>query len=208
MENQGKQILIIFSILIVMFVIGFAFLQAGDDGGQTARQGTVQQGPSPRPQGGVEQARPIREIPPAIPLLREGTPAPNFTLTSSEGTGYSLSQFQGEKPVLVEFLSTKCPHCQASVPEIKQFQQAAGDSVQILAVNAGDRPGEPSTSAAFIEEYGITYPILENPRRELLMSYNLSAFPTFYLVDESGNIAWSHVGTFTPETREELAAEI
>lgn len=141
-------------------------------------------------------ASPEYDIPEPPPLLSNGTKASDFTLATADGQFYSLSDYAGKKPVLVELLSTRCPHCQHSTATLKTLNQNHGDDLQILAINAGDQPGEPSTTQAFVDEFGLTYPLLEKPSEDLMTAYNLYAFPTFYLVDENGEIIWSHRGTF------------
>jgi cytochrome oxidase Cu insertion factor (SCO1/SenC/PrrC family) len=38
-----------------------------------------------------------------------GTPAPDFTLKTSDGTEFNLTRFRGESPVVLTFLSKSCP---------------------------------------------------------------------------------------------------
>ena len=64
----------------------------------------------------------------------------------------------------------------------------------VLAINAGDQPDAPPTSIAFRQYYQIPYTILEHPPKPLLDAYQVSGFPTIYLVDRSGKIVWNHVG--------------
>ena len=145
---------------------------------------------------GDPTASPEYQMPEPPPMLSNGTKAPDFTLSTIDGESYTLSNYAGKKPVLVELLSTACPHCQHSTTTLKELVKNHGDGLQVLAINAGDTPGEPSTSKAFVEEYGLTYPLLEAPSQELMTAYRLYAFPAFYLVNKSGIIIWGHRGTF------------
>lgn len=126
------------------------------------------------------------------PLLSEGTQAPDFQLKDLKGQSVSLSEYTGKQPVLIEFFATWCPHCQHSVPLLKSLQKSK--NLKILTINAGDTEGTPSTAAAFQQQYHISYPILDHPSTELLNAYHISGFPTFYLIDTSGKIVWSHAG--------------
>ena len=40
----------------------------------------------------------------SMKLVEEGQPAPDFTLNSVDGTEYKLSQFKGDKPVVLVFV--------------------------------------------------------------------------------------------------------
>ncbi|MGE0200688.1 MAG: redoxin domain-containing protein [Candidatus Melainabacteria bacterium] len=135
----------------------------------------------------------------APPLLSEGSAAPDFTMPDLNGKPVSLRDYHGKQWVLVEFMSPKCPHCQISTAFLDTLYGAEKDRLEILSVNAGDRPEEPSTSKGFQQQYHIPYPILEHPEMSTTTAYKLSGFPTFYLVDPSGVIRWAHTGQMSNE---------
>lgn len=146
------------------------------------------------------------EAPVNLDLLQPGTPAPDLALTAEDGTFYTLEQFKGRQYVLLEFFASTCPHCQHSVANLKLLHQHPGDALQILAINAGDKLQNPSTSKAFKEAFKIEYPILEWPTRALVDSYGVHGFPTFYLVAPDGTIAWVREGTLRDEDVEAVQA--
>lgn len=134
--------------------------------------------------------------PPAMQtLLPDGSSAPPFELKDLDGKSIALSDFRDQKLVLLEFFATWCPHCQHSVPMLNKLQKTYAKQLQVLAINAGDTQGTPSTAPAFQQQFHIAYPILDSPSSQLLNMYHISGFPTFYLVDKRGNIIWSHAGT-------------
>lgn len=149
-----------------------------------------------------------KPVPPTVEpaLLETGVPAPDFTLSDLDGKSYTLSRFRHRKAVLVEFFATWCPHCQHSVPLLKQLQSNYGSRVQVLSINAGDPPGEPSTAPAFRKHFQLNYPVLEHASPALYEAYHLYAFPTLYLVSPDGVIVWSHKGTLGPEAYDALRA--
>ena len=67
-----------------------------------------------------------------------GQPAPDFTLTDTEGTSYTLSEQKG-KVVVLEFMATWCPHCQNEAPMYERLRQKWLD---------GDVPAEREREAA------------------------------------------------------------
>ncbi len=144
---------------------------------------------------------PTAEVP---ELLTVGTQAPDFTLSDLDGKSHSLARYRTRKAVLIEFFATWCPHCQHSVPLLKQVQDKYDERLQVLAINAGDPPGEPSTAPAFRKQYLLNYPILEKAQPALFNAYHLYAFPTMYLVNSQGVIVWRHKGTLSPEVYQEL----
>ncbi|MBX2860003.1 MAG: TlpA family protein disulfide reductase [Vampirovibrio sp.] len=152
-----------------------------------------------QPQDIMHAQRPPVEPPPPPPLLKEGTVLPSFTLPDISGKEVSLANYRDKKLVLVEFFATWCPHCQHSVPHVEKLLKSNPDSLAVLAVNSGERPGEPSTSAKFVEQFGIDYPVVDSPSPVFSERYRVVRFPTFYLVDRSGKIVWAHRGTLAEE---------
>ncbi len=203
-SNDGKKttktILIVLVILAVMSILAYGVLNSGGTA-TSANDPSVTNGGDSPPSSVVYRQ-------PEAPFLEEGTAAPDFTLSTLEGKAYTLSSYKNKQPVLVEFFSPLCPHCQDSTTPMKEIVSAFDGKLVILAINAADSPEHPAPSGPFIKEYGITYPILEKPERAFLNSYKLNAFPTFYLVDKDGNIAWSHIGTLHADTVEDLKAAI
>lgn len=144
-------------------------------------------------------------------ILPMGARMPLFELRSVQGPsvhlGHALTQGRA-RLALIELFATWCPHCKASVPTLRELQQAYGDHTLVLAVNAGDPPEGPFTGTLFRDQYAVTYPILEAPSGELLKQLCVSSFPTFYLVDASGTIRWRHIGELTPDVRKTLESAI
>ncbi len=136
------------------------------------------------------------------------SPALNFNGTDIDGNAFDLNAALAKGPVLLEFFASWCPHCQHSVPGVKQLIAEYPEQLSVVAINAGDRKGEPSTSKAFQKEYKITYPLLENVDENLFHHYCLAGFPTFYLIDQSGAIVWRFIGTLDGLPLEALKGKI
>jgi peroxiredoxin len=144
--------------------------------------------------------------PPANPnLLAVGSKAPAFTLKTPEGRSVSLSAFHG-KTVLLEFFATWCPHCNAEAPELRSiYASLPKKSYAFVAVNAD---GETAPSVyAFHSYYGLSYPALLDPsfghpgsftqpggEGPVSSAYHVGSYPTFYVVDAKGRIAWRNDG--------------
>ncbi len=139
-------------------------------------------------------------------LLAVGTPAPAIaSLPAADGKSYSLTQYKGQKVVVLEFFAPWCPHCQNETAVLKQLQQADGSKgVQVLSVSAsaygrnyesGDQsPISMSDVQWFSSTFGLNYPALFDPSLHAANTYGVQAFPTIYVVNKQGVITYAGNG--------------
>ena len=158
--------------------------------------------PTTEPGVGEVESKPASDThPPSNPnLLAVGTTAPSFTLKTPQGASVSLSQYRG-KAVLLEFFATWCPHCNAEAPHLRKLYASLPKAqYAFVSVNAD---GETAPSVfAFHRYYGLQYPALVDPGSTpgsfngegtpgpVTTKYQVEAFPTFYVIDPQGKIAW------------------
>lgn len=131
--------------------------------------------------------------------LTVGQLAPDFTLTSTDGSMVSLSQFKG-KVVLIEFMAPWCPHCQQDSVTLNQvYDNYAGKNVQMLAVSASPygRNHESNGQATgdntpinmgdltwFHDTFHLKYPLLFDPTANVgEQAYGVQSYPTIYVLD-------------------------
>jgi peroxiredoxin len=149
---------------------------------------------------------PVVAIDPNAQLTGSGTPipvgkaAPDFTLPGLDGQTYTLSSFKGQ-PVVLEFMATWCPHCQAEASIMNQIEAAyKPKGVQVLAVNATqyDHNAEGASTKGlatmddlkwFHDNFNVTYPMLFDKSLKSANDYQVVGYPTIYIVDKNGNIA-------------------
>src|SRR5687768_4481211 len=87
----------------------------------------------------------------------EGQPAPDFTLSASDGSTYRLSELRG-RPVMINFWATWCGPCKDEMPAIDEAYQAHKDSgLIVLAVNVEESAERVATYAAKLK---LTFPVL------------------------------------------------
>jgi len=162
--------------------------------------------PTTEPGVGEVEGKPASAaLPPENPnLLKVGTRAPDFTLKTPEGKPVSLSSYRG-KAVLLEFFATWCPHCNAEAPHLERlYASLPKQKIAFVSVNAD---GETAPSVfAFHRYYGLRYPALVDPSSQpgsftqqggagrVTNAYHVEAYPTFYIVDPHGKIAWRSDG--------------
>jgi peroxiredoxin len=84
--------------------------------------------------------------------------APEFTIVESSGKQTLLSSYKG-KVIVLEFISTSCPHCQHnSVMLTKLHKELGPRGFQPLGVafNSADNA---STVANFVKQFGVDFPV-------------------------------------------------
>ena len=124
------------------------------------------------------------EEPPAAP---GEVMAPDFQLQTLDGQAVSLSDFRG-RPVLLNFWATWCGPCRIEMPHFQAVYADPGwraSGLEILAVNVGEPP---ERAQAFVDENGLTFPVLLDTEQTTARAYNLRVFPTSFFIDESGII--------------------
>jgi peroxiredoxin len=124
-------------------------------------------------------------------LFAEGTQAPNFELVDHTGETVSLSDYKN-KVVLIDFWGTWCVWCVRSFPKLEQaYSKLKDKGVEFLGVSCQ----EPSDAkpVKFARDKGISYPILLNGD-EVAEKYNISGYPTFYIIDQKGKVILAKSG--------------
>jgi cytochrome c biogenesis protein CcmG/thiol:disulfide interchange protein DsbE len=119
----------------------------------------------------------------ALPL--PGHRAPDFTLPSLAGEPVTLSDLQGQV-VLVNIWATWCPPCRDEMPAIEAVYQRYGNrGFTVLAVNQM----EPQAAVAdFVQELGLTFPIVLDGRGSVSQLYRVRALPTTFFIGRDGMI--------------------
>ncbi len=92
----------------------------------------------------------------------------------------------GNKALLVIF-ETDCPTCQLALPYLNTLAQ---DSIQVIGLSQDD---EPSTRE-FVSQLKISYPVELDSGLKISRAYDPQNVPTFYLVDEGGQVQQTLVG--------------
>jgi len=123
-----------------------------------------------------------------------GVTAADFALQGVDGRTHKLSEYLGQ-PVILCFFATWCPHCQSEMPILQQvYTDREGDGFVLLAVSVAETP---DTVAQFVDEQGLTFPVLIDADGEIGTLYQVSGIPASYFIDRNGLIRGSHVGAIT-----------
>jgi len=113
--------------------------------------------------------------------------APDFTLPDLNGHKVSLSDFRG-KIIILDFFTTWCKGCRMLIPSLNRLYQKYKDkNVLILGISL-DGFSTPEPLSKFLQEEGITYPLLIG-NEEVVRKYGgISIIPYIVIIDTQGKI--------------------
>jgi peroxiredoxin len=133
--------------------------------------------------GPAQLATPIDLLADPAPLPDH--PAPDLALPQLDGTERTLRDLRGQV-VLINVWATWCPPCRAEMPAIQQAYGAYRDrGFTILAVNQRE---DAAAITPFLEQYGLTFPVLLDGDGQASAVYQASALPSSFFVDRRGVI--------------------
>jgi cytochrome c biogenesis protein CcmG/thiol:disulfide interchange protein DsbE len=135
---------------------------------------------------GVVTAAPDRSIEAAL-AAGERPPAPALDLERLDGSGRStLAGWRGDVVVL-NYWASWCKPCREEAPTLEAFQRDfRRDGVVVVGVDVKDVTPD---AQAFIDEYGLEYPMLRDPDGSSQREFGVEAYPETIVIDRSGRIA-------------------
>lgn len=120
-----------------------------------------------------------------------GTTATEWTARCGDGTTRSLAQFK-DSIVLLDFWYTTCAPCIRAIPMLERINEKfRGRGVVVPGVNCFD--SEKTDPAGFLRRRGATYPTLLHGE-DITRLYNVSGYPTLYIIDGAGTIIHAKAG--------------
>jgi cytochrome c biogenesis protein CcdA/PKD repeat protein/thiol-disulfide isomerase/thioredoxin len=123
--------------------------------------------------------------------------APEFALTDIDGNTFSLSDFHG-RVVMVEFFTSWCGRCIDEIPHLKEVQNEYDSKLEILSISVEDDDTN-TILRQFRDQYQIPW-IVAKDTAGLRSRYNITAYPTLYIIDSEGYIRYHHIGKVEAST--------
>lgn len=117
------------------------------------------------------------------PLDRGGS-APDFTAVGSDGSEYSLSSLTADQPLVLYFISNSCPVNANAVEYFNQVSEAYEGKVNFVGVIDADL----KKFEKWNDIHNVPFPVLLDPRNEIINSYGASASPWVIAVDQEKSI--------------------
>ena len=130
--------------------------------------------------------------------------APDFNLRNLKGNYQSLDSFRGQVVVL-NFWATWCVPCRVEMPSFeKLYRRYRSEGVVVLAVTL-DKNSKKKVKS-FVEEYGLSFPILFDEEGKVERLYPSMTIPFTYVLDREGRVVARVDGAKNWESNETFEA--
>jgi len=137
-----------------------------------------------------------------------GFSAPDFTLQTLEGETVNLSDFAGQ-PVIVNFWASWCGPCRLEMPHLQQtYVDRADDEVVVLGVNLTKREPNRDEISAFMDEFGITFPVVLDEVGDVATLYEVRGQPASVFIAPDGIINTVFYGPVTEQFIDDRVEEM
>lgn len=125
----------------------------------------------------------------------KGLAVADFSLETLNGEAVGLKELRG-RVVLINFWATWCEPCKDEMPLIETFFTRYQDQMAVLAINASE---DKSTVENYVEQLGLTFPVLLDSKGKVQAQFLVRALPTTVFLDRKGVFQEMVLGPLTEE---------
>lgn len=131
----------------------------------------------------------------------------DFELVDQYGNTHSLVQYKG-KEIILSFIASWCPYCKQEAGELEQLYHAfnKNEDVVILGVVSPDvgREGSKEDLLAFLDEVGVTFPVVFDEGGAIFNRYGVSSLPTTFVLDKYNEFYGYQTGLMSKNILEQV----
>ena len=131
-----------------------------------------------------------------LPVVNQASDNTDYELRDMDGKSHQVSDNRG-KWLIINFWATWCPPCIQEMPELERFYQQNSSSAQVWGVTFED--SDKATIRQFIEQLGITYPVLGYGQDPLTGFGTVTVLPTTFVIDKQGLFLHRFEGPITAQ---------
>ncbi len=135
---------------------------------------------------------------PKTPRLEVGDTAPAFSLPDADGNTVNLSDYRGRKVIVYFYPAASTPGCTKEACDFRDnLGELSGAGLDVVGIS----PDKPAKLAKFRDAQGLTFPLLSDPDKQVLVAWGAFGEKMMYgktvqgvirstfVVDEQGKIA-------------------
>jgi len=123
---------------------------------------------------------------PQITAMKVGERIPELDLPALDGHRFRIAPMKS--PLLLNFWATWCPPCRAEMQSLERLHKAyAGQGLRVVGVSVDT---DHYLVKEFVFQEHLSFPIVLDPGgAEARKGFEVTAYPTTYLIDRSGYLA-------------------
>ncbi len=133
----------------------------------------------------LAQTQPEITAPKKDALSQDSSLAADFSAYDTVGNKFTLSDFKGDKPVLLVFWATWCGYCAKELPDLKIFTQENQAKLKVLVIASGE---DKDVIKDYIKEKDVNFTMLLDEKRDIWNLYKVRGTPAHFLVDIDGEV--------------------
>lgn len=143
-----------------------------------------------------------------------GDTPPNFVLMDQDGFEWVLDDHLGDKPIVLDFMSTTCGFCQHTAGELNKIYDDYQDQVFVIIIISGGAKSVSDVREWAIEN-AVQSPVLFDKDDVAFNDYKIptatapyGSFPTTYFIDKEGKVYDKSMGDKSYEDVEKIILEL
>lgn len=178
-------------LAVFLVLLATALSGCASDDGAGARVGPSGSSAAPVPTGGAGSVSSIEPCPASGTPVGRGDGMPDLELPClGAGDPVQLAGLTG-RPRLVNIWASWCGPCRDEMPWLQQAHDTG--EVDVLGVDSEDQV---PAAAALLDELGVTFPSVYDPKNELAREIRVITKPTTLFVSDEGEVVFVLPGAF------------
>jgi len=128
-------------------------------------------------------------------IIEVGAEAPDFTLMDPDGNEFSLSDFEGEKVIVLEFMNMRCGTCKNfEENSLKSYcSDTMPEDVEVISITQ-TKNADDDELAERTEEMGWKF---IKGKEDVTDAFGADRSPTVVIIDKNGMITFSKSGSMS-----------
>lgn len=175
MEPRKRSTIIIILLIVICIVLAYFYLSYRKEKIQREREVEYE---GLYPSLGIQRVDPPEE-------------AEDFTLKTLKGGTVSLKDYRG-RLIFLNFWATWCGPCRAEMPSMQRlWEEFKEEDFVILAIDIQEKS---KLVSSFMNERGLSFPVLLDEKGKVARSYGIRGIPTTFFLNPEGEIIGKAVG--------------
>ncbi|MBM3639435.1 MAG: TlpA family protein disulfide reductase [Actinobacteria bacterium] len=127
-----------------------------------------------------------------------GQDAPALQMYGFNGQRFTLDPGVDGKPMMLVFLAHWCPHCNAEIPVLNEWQKQGlvPEDLNVIGITTGTRTDQPNyPPSKWIQDMEWSWAALpDSEKNEAAYAYGVTGFPTFVVIGGDGLVKYRGSG--------------